>query len=44
MKCQSYQHTYFENTVCERCRLGYLFSAQAIARLGFAHGLIHDAR
>jgi hypothetical protein len=47
MKCQSYQHIpYFENTVRERCsrRLGYLVSAQAIVRLGFAHGLIHDAR
>jgi hypothetical protein len=32
MKCQSYQHIpYFENT------------AQAIARLGLAQGLIHDA-
>jgi len=47
MKCQSYQHIlHFENTVCERCsrRLGYLLSAPAIARLGFVHGLIHDAR
>jgi hypothetical protein len=32
MKCQSYQYIpCFENT------------AQAIARLGFAHGLVHDA-
>jgi hypothetical protein len=32
MKCQSYQHIlYFEST------------AQAIARLGFAHGPVHDA-
>jgi hypothetical protein len=47
MKRQSYQHIpYFENTVCERCsrRLGYLLSAPATARLGFAHGPIHDAR
>ena len=47
MKCQSYQHIpYFENTVRERCscRLGYLVLTQAIVRLGFAHGLIHDAR
>lgn len=47
MTCQSYQQTpYFENTVCERCsrRLGCLFSAPAIAKPGFVHGLIPDAR
>jgi hypothetical protein len=45
MKCQSYQHIpYFENTVCERRRLGYRLSAQAVASVGFAHGLVHDTR
>ena len=47
MKCQSHQQiAYFENTVCERCshRLGGLLSAPAIAKPGFVHGLIHDAR
>jgi hypothetical protein len=35
MKCQSYQHSRcFEDAVCKRCS----------RRLGFVHGLIHDAR
>ena len=35
MKCQSYRHIpYCENAVCER----------RLRRLGFAPGLIHDAR
>ena len=41
MKCQSYQHR--EHRLRSH-RVRYLLSAPAIAKLGFVHGLIHDAR
>jgi hypothetical protein len=47
MKCKTYrQIPYFESTVCERYSPGWatLLSAPAIAKLGFVHGLIYDAR